>query len=131
MRNKQALHRALDKALDEQGDTYWGSTYVERLKPGDVILRYGKQLTVKRVVQTPKGHLIKVFFEDGSDARYGVGSGLNILRTKTQATDSAALGITAILGALLAWYLDSRADQQRNLESGYNLNNYKPRPRSF
>jgi hypothetical protein len=48
-----------------------------------------------------------------------------------KATDSAALGITAILGALLAWYLDSRADQQRNLESGYNLNNYKPRPRSF
>jgi hypothetical protein len=131
VRNRQALHRALDKALDGQGDTYWGSTYVERLKPGDVILRYGKQLTVKRIAQTPKGHLIKVFFEDGTDARYGGGYGLNILRNKTQATDSSALGITAILSALLAWYLDSRADQQRNLESGYNLNNYKPRPRSF
>jgi hypothetical protein len=47
-----------------------------------------------------------------------------------KATDGA-LTITAILSALLAYYLSSKADNARNIESGYNLNNYKPEPRSF
>jgi hypothetical protein len=124
---RAALHRALDAALDADS---WGSTTVERLKPGDVISHNWKNRTVKRVTQTPKGHLLRVLFEDGGDARYGIGYGLNILRPKTQATDGA-LTITAILSALLAYYLSSKADNARNIESGYNLNNYKPEPRSF
>jgi hypothetical protein len=49
---------------------------------------------------------------------------------KRPVTDGA-LTITAILSALLAYYLSSKADNARNIESGYNLNNYKPEPRSF
>jgi hypothetical protein len=62
--------------------------------------------------------------------RAGIHRALDAALDKRPVTDGA-LTITAILSALLAYYLSSKADNARNIESGYNLNTYKPEPRSF
>lgn len=51
---------------------------------------------------------------------------------RTKAKDSASL-LTAFVTALLAWYEQRQAQEEveRNQASGYNLYNYRPKPKAF
>jgi hypothetical protein len=75
-------------------------------------------------------HLSKTSPTKKATDRTSIHRALDAALDKRPVTDGA-LTITAILSALLAYYLSSKADNARNIESGYNLNNYKPEPRSF
>jgi hypothetical protein len=46
-------------------------------------------------------------------------------------TTDGALTITVILSALLAYYLSSKADHERNAASNYDLTKYRPAPKEF
>jgi hypothetical protein len=95
---------------------------------GEKVLVDGSPAVVMHVFGGEDAGWVRVKMSDGSVRE--VNAELHIKKI-TKAQDS--LGVVALIASLLAWYQAYKADEEaaRNQASGYNLENYRPKPRGF
>ena len=87
---------------------------------------------VRSVTPETKEDWLRIWQKDDPTGNYVVSTSTPPRAPKSQAKDSASL-LSAFVAALLAWYEAHQAQEQveRNQASGYNLLNYRPKPKAL